>query len=59
MVPSRLQSERHWRTHLPQMVARLEAEGRLTEALWEAQETTLEEMEVLTRRMEQDQAQTS
>ena len=53
-----LMAERHWREFLPRMVARLEAEGRLPEALWEAQETTLDEMEVLTRRMEKEQAMT-
>ena len=51
-----LMAERHWRKFLPGMVARLEAEGRLTVALWEAQETTLEEMEMITRRMEREQA---
>ncbi len=51
-----LMAERHWREFLPGMLARLEAEGRLMEALWEAQETTLEEMETLTRRMEKAQA---
>jgi hypothetical protein len=53
-----LMAERHWREFLPQMVARLEAEGRLMAALVEAQETTLDEMETLTRRMEKDQAMT-
>ena len=40
------------------MVARLQAEGRLMEALWEAQETTLDEMEALTRTLERDQQMT-
>jgi hypothetical protein len=40
------------------MVARLQAEGRLMEALWEAQETTLDEMETLTRTLERDQQMT-
>ena len=40
------------------MVARLQAEGRLMEALWEAQETSLDEMEALTRTLEQDQQMT-
>ena len=53
-----LMAERHWRTHLPGMVAQLEADGRLAEALWEAQETTLEEMEALTRKLEREQAMT-
>jgi len=36
------------------MVQLLEKEGRLMEALWEAQETTLDEMEVLTRKLERE-----
>ncbi len=40
------------------MVKQLETEGRLMEALWEAQETTLDEMEVLTRRLEREQEMT-
>ena len=53
-----LMAELHWREFLPGMVTRLEGEGRLTEALWEAQETTLEEMELLTRKLEREQAMT-
>ena len=37
------------------MAAQLESEGRLMEALWEAQETTLDEMETLTRKLEREQ----
>ena len=37
------------------MVQQLETEGRLMEALWEAQETTLDEMETLTRKLEREQ----
>jgi hypothetical protein len=37
------------------MVRQLETEGRLMEALWEAQETTLDEMETLTRKLEREQ----
>ena len=40
------------------MVQQLETEGRLAEVLWEAQETTLDEMEVLTRKMEREQKMT-
>ena len=40
------------------MVAQLETEGRLMEALWEAQETTLDEMESLTRTLEREQGLT-
>jgi hypothetical protein len=53
-----LMAERHWREFLPTMVARMEAEGRLMAALVEAQETTLDEMETLTRRMEKEKAMT-
>jgi hypothetical protein len=53
-----LMAEKHWREFLPKMVARMEAEGRLMEALWEAQETTLDEMEVLTRKLENEQSLT-
>ena len=38
-------AEKHWREHCPRMVRQLEAQGRLTEALLEAQERTLDEME--------------
>jgi hypothetical protein len=54
-----LMAERHWREFLPKMVARMEAEGRLMAALVEAQETALEETEMLTRRMEKEQAMTA
>ena len=50
-----LMAEKHWREFLPRMVARLQTEGRLMEALWEAQETTLDEMEALTRKLEHEQ----
>ena len=50
-----LMAERHWREFRPKMVAKLEAEGRLTEALWEAQETTLDELETITRKLEKEQ----
>ena len=53
-----LMAERHWREFLPGMVARLEAEGRLMAALTEAQETALEEMELLTRNLEREEAMT-
>jgi hypothetical protein len=53
-----LMAQKHWREFLPKMVAQLEAEGRLMEALWAAQETTLDELETLTRRMEREQAMT-
>jgi hypothetical protein len=53
-----LMAEKHWREFCPRMVQQLETEGRLMEALWEAQETTLDEMEVLTRKMEREQGLT-
>ena len=45
-------AERHWREFRPKRVHQLEAEGTLMEALFEAQETTINEMESLTRQLE-------
>ena len=50
-----LMAERHWREFRPTMVRELKALGRLKEALFEAQETTLDEMEALTRKLETEQ----
>ncbi len=50
-----LMAERHWREFRPRMVRELEAKGTLMEALFEAQETTLDEMETLTRQLETEQ----
>ena len=50
-----LMAERHWREFRPKMVRELEAKGTLMEALFEAQETTLDEMETLTRQLETEQ----
>ena len=47
-----LMAKRHWTEFLPQMVKEMEAKGTLMEALYEAQETTLDEMEALTRKLE-------
>ena len=47
-----LMAERHWREFRPVMVRELEAKGTLMEALFEAQETTIDEMETLTRKLE-------
>jgi hypothetical protein len=47
-----LMAERHWREFRPKRVHELEAEGTLMEALFEAQETTINEMESLTRQLE-------
>jgi len=53
-----LMAERHWREFRPTMVRGLETKGTLMEALFEAQETTLDEMEILTRKMEREQGLT-
>ncbi len=50
-----LMAERHWREFRPKMVRELEAKGTLMKALFEAQETTLDEMEALTRQLETEQ----
>ena len=54
-----LMARRHWTEFRPQMVKELEAKGTLTEALFEAQETTLDEREVLTRKLETEQKLTA
>lgn len=46
-----LMAERHWRQFRPSMVRDLEARGTLQEALFEAQERTVEEMETLYRQL--------
>ena len=50
-----LMAKRHWTEFRPRMVAQLIAEGRLEEALFEAQETTIDEMETLCRTLEREQ----
>jgi hypothetical protein len=50
-----LMAERHWREFRPRMVQEMEAKGSLREALFEAQETTINEMEALTRQLETEQ----
>jgi len=50
-----LMAERHWREFRPAMVTELEAKGTLMEALFEAQQATLDEMETLTRKLETEQ----
>ena len=47
-----LMAERHWREFRPAMVREMETKGTLMEALFEAQEQTIDEMEVLTRKLE-------
>ena len=54
-----LMAKRHWREFCPRMFRRLEMTGTLEEALYEAQETTLDEMEALTRKLETEQKLTS
>jgi len=50
-----LMAEHHWREFRPRMVRELESKGTLMEALFEAQERTIEEMEALIRKLETDQ----
>ena len=50
-----LMAERHWREFRPKMVRELETKGTLMEALFEAQERTIGEMEALTRKFETEQ----
>ncbi len=50
-----LMAERHWREFLPKMVHEMEAKRTLMTALFEAQETTIDEMETLTRQLETEQ----
>jgi hypothetical protein len=49
-----LMAERHWREFRPKMVRELEAKGTLIDALFEAQERTIGEMEALTRKLEME-----
>ncbi len=53
-----LMAEHHWREFLPRMVREMEATGSLMEALFDAQEMTIEEMETLTRQLETKQKMT-
>jgi hypothetical protein len=50
-----LMAERHWREFRPRMVREMEAKGSLMEALFEAQETTINEMGALTHQLETEQ----
>lgn len=50
-----LMAERHWREFRPKMVRELEAKGTLIEALFDAQESTISEMEALTGQLETEQ----
>ena len=53
-----LMAERHWRQFRPKMLRRLEAQGKLEAALFEAQEKTIEEMDTLRRRLQSEQSLT-
>ena len=53
-----LMAERHWRQFRPRMVRRLEAQSKLQEALFEAQEKTIEEMDALRRQLQTEQSLT-
>ena len=53
-----LMAERHWRQFRPRRGRRLEARGKLEEALWEAQEKTTEEMDELRRQLQREQSLT-
>jgi len=50
-----LMAERHWREFRPTMVREMETKGTLMEALFEAQERTVDEMESLIRQLETEQ----
>ena len=50
-----LMAKRHWAEFRPHMVAQMTAEGTLETALYEAQETTIDEMEALCRTLEKEQ----
>jgi predicted transcriptional regulator len=53
-----MMAERHWREHRPNMVRELEAQGKLEEALYEAQEQTTDEMLAIMERLETEQGLT-
>jgi hypothetical protein len=50
-----LMAERHWREHRPKMVQELEAQGKLQEALQDAEECTRDEMEEISRKLISEQ----
>jgi hypothetical protein len=54
-----LMAESHWREFRPTMVREMETKGTLMEALFEAQERTIDEMETLTRQLETEQKLTA
>lgn len=46
-----LVAEKHWREHLPRMVAEMERTGTLQQMLLEAEEKTKDEMDVIRRKL--------
>jgi regulator of PEP synthase PpsR (kinase-PPPase family) len=48
-------AKKHWTEFCPHLVKQLEAQGKLEEALYEAQEMTLDEMEALISKLEKEQ----
>ena len=50
-----LMAKRHWTEFCPRMVKELEAQGKLEEALYEAQETTTAEMMELRNKLQKQQ----
>jgi hypothetical protein len=48
-------AEAHWREHLPNLVRDMEDQGRLEEMLLEAEEKTKDEMDLMTRKLIQEQ----
>ncbi|HWC58623.1 MAG TPA: hypothetical protein VHC44_02940 [Verrucomicrobiae bacterium] len=50
-----LMAKRHWMEFCPRMVKELEAQGKLEEALYEAQETTSAEMMELRNKLQKQQ----
>lgn len=53
-----MMAEAHWREFRPKMVRELEAQGRLEEALYEAQERATDEMLAIMERLEIEQGLT-
>ena len=53
-----LMAKHHWMKFCPQMVKELEAQGKLEEALYEAQETTGDEMIELRNKLRKEQGLT-
>ena len=49
-----LMAKRHWEEFCPRMVKKLEAQGRLEEALYEAQEMTTAEMMELRSKLQKE-----